>query len=329
VDANLGECRLSHVTPSLDVVIVNWNTGPLLQACLGSIAAARRSTFSVGRVAVVDNASVDGSCDRLDAFDLPVVLTRNPENRGFAAACNQAAAGAVSDYLLFLNPDTALFPDSLSRPIAFMEEPANADAGICGVRLVGDNGATAVSCARFPTVGTFFGQATGLTRLWPGLFRPHLMTAEECRVTQNVDQIIGAFFLVRRSVFELLGGFDHRFFVYFEEVDLSLRARERGYRSVYLADAAVYHRGGASSDQVKATRLFYSLRSRLLFGFKHYGRLKALLLVAVTVGIEPITRLLRALARGSLIEVKETLRGYGELFGYFKQRGRTPINERS
>ena len=80
---------------------------------------------------------------------------------------------------------------------------------------------------------------------------------------------------------------------------------------------------------MKATRLFYSLRSRLLFGFKHYGRLKALLLVAVTVGIEPITRLLRALARGSLIEVKETLRGYGELFGYFKQRGRTPINERS
>jgi GT2 family glycosyltransferase len=197
VDANLGECRLSHVTPSLDVVIVNWNTGPLLQACLGSIAAARRSTFSVGRVAVVDNASVDGSCDRLDAFDLPVVLTRNPENRGFAAACNQAAAGAVSDYLLFLNPDTALFPDSLSRPIAFMEEPAKADAGR-GVRLAWEQRATAVSCARFPTVGTFFG-ATGLTRLWPGL----QTTSDDGRGMPGSRRTLtdyGAFFLVDAGV---------------------------------------------------------------------------------------------------------------------------------
>jgi GT2 family glycosyltransferase len=317
------------MAPTLDIIIVNWNTGPLLQACLKSIALCDRSSLCVGRVVVIDNASVDGSCDNLDDSGLPLVLTRNAENRGFAAACNQGAAGAVSEYLLFLNPDTALFKDSLARPIAFMEEPANADAGICGVRLVADDGATTVSCARFPTLGTFLGQATGLTHLWPRLFKPHLMTAEECRFTRDVDQIIGAFFFMRRSVFALLGGFDDRFFVYFEEVDLSLRARQHGYRSVYLADAAIYHRGGVSSEQVRATRLFYSLRSRLLFGFKHFGRLKALLLVVITVMIEPVTRLARALARGSFVEARETVHGYVELFAYLRQRARAPVTERS
>jgi N-acetylglucosaminyl-diphospho-decaprenol L-rhamnosyltransferase len=319
---------LSCVAPSLDIIIVNWNTGLLLQACLRSIAACDRSSFHIGRVVVVDNASVDGSCDNLDDSSLPLVLSRNTANRGFAAACNQGAVGTASDYLLFLNPDTALFKDSLARPIAFMEEPANADAGICGVRLVADDGATTVSCARFPTLGTFVGQATGLTYLWPRVFKPHLMTADECRFTRDVDQIIGAFFLMRRSVFTLLGGFDDRFFVYFEEVDLSLRARQHGYRSVYLADAAIYHRGGVSSEQVKATRLFYSLRSRLLFGFKHFGRLNAMLLVVITVVIEPLTRLGRAFARGSLVEARETLQGYIELFAYLGQRSRSPMGER-
>jgi N-acetylglucosaminyl-diphospho-decaprenol L-rhamnosyltransferase len=317
------------VTPSLDIVIVNWNTGPLLHTCLRSIAAAGGTTYRIGRVVVVDNGSVDGSCDNLNDVGLPLVLTRNGVNRGFAAACNQGATAAASDYLLFLNPDTALFNDSLSRPIAFMEEPSNADVAICGVRLVGDKGAPAVSCARFPTVGTFFSQATGLSRLLPGLFKPQLMMPEECGATREVDQIIGAFFLIRRSVFEQLDGFDDRFFVYFEEVDLSLRARQHGYRSVYLADAAIYHRGGVSSEQIAATRLFYSLRSRLLFGFKHFGRLEAVLLVVITVAIEPVARVARALARGSFVEARETVRGYGELLGYFTQRTRAQTTERT
>jgi hypothetical protein len=209
-----------------------------------------------------------------------------------------------------------------------MEEPANADVAICGVRLVGDMGAPAVSCARFPTLGTFFNQATGLTRLLPRFFKPQLMTPEECRATRDVDQVIGAFFLIRRSVFEELDGFDGRFFVYFEEVDLSLRARQHGYRSVYLADATIYHRGGVSSNQIAATRLFYSLRSRLLFGFKHFGRLEAAALVVITVAIEPVARLAHALVRGSFVEARETVRGYQELFGYLTQRSRADTTER-
>jgi N-acetylglucosaminyl-diphospho-decaprenol L-rhamnosyltransferase len=311
--------------PSVDIVIVNWNTGPQLRACLQSIAETDRSGFIIGRVAVVDNASADGSADALERGDLPLTVQHNEVNRGFAAACNQGARGATGDYLLFLNPDTALFEDSLARPVAYMQEASHAGVGICGVRLVGDRGESVVSCAQFPTLSTFVGEATGLNRLWPGVFHPHLLSADDCRTTGDVDQIIGAFFLVKRSVYDRLGGFDERFFVYFEEVDFSLRARQIGYRSVLLADVCAYHRGGLSSEQVKALRLFYSLRSRLLYGFKHYGWSKAVLLVVVTVGPEFVVRLTRAFARRSLIEAKDVMLGYATLIGYFGRRVLLPI----
>ena len=309
----------------LDIIIVNWNTGGELRACLDSIVGAGRGPFDIDRVVVVDNASSDGSCDALAHPALRLHVIRNRENRGFAAACNQGAAGSRADYLLFLNPDTRLAPDSLSRPVAFMEEETARSVGICGVRLVDDRGDTTTSCARFPTLRTFFANASGLSRLRPRRWPSHLMTADECRETRDVDQVIGAFFLIRRHLFEVLGGFDQRFFVYFEEVDLSLRVRQRGYRSVLLADVTAYHRGGASSDQVRAVRLFYSLRSRLLYAFKHYSALEAALLVAVTVGLELPSRVALALARRSLTDVKETLQAYMMLTAYFGQRaiGRT------
>ena len=110
--------------PTLDVIIVNWNTGDDLRACLKSLANTNRSTLNVSRVVVIDNASSDGSVENLDAGDLRLVVIKNHENRGFAAACNQGAAGSSSDYVLFLNPDTLLPPDALSKPMLFLEDPA-------------------------------------------------------------------------------------------------------------------------------------------------------------------------------------------------------------
>src|SRR5258706_863937 len=308
--------------PSLDIIIVNWNTGTLLRDCLKSIFEARAESFILRRVVVVDNNSADGSANGLEGFAeqlarggipldekarLPLdkgglqgvrgdctslapspapllvqgegtsflketrSVLRNDANRGFAVACNQGAAGTQADYLLFLNPDTRMFPDSVARPLSFLEQEENARFGICGVRHVDDSGAFSTSCARFPTLRIFFGQMTGLSRLFPNGFPLHLMRESECMESREVDQVIGAFFLVRRSLFETLGGFDPRFFVYFEEVDFSLRARQEGFRSYYLATTTAYHKGGGSSQQAKAARLFYSLRSRLLYGFKHYS----------------------------------------------------------
>ena len=134
------------------------------------------------------------------------------------------------------------------------------------------------------------------------------------RANRQVDQVMGAFFLVRRSVFETLVGFDERFFVYLEDVDFSLRASKLGWYSYYLADAQAYHKGGGTSQHIKATRLFYSLRSRILYGYKHFNWLSATAVILGTLIVEPFTRLVFSAFNRSLLQVKETLKGYSILW---------------
>ena len=149
---------------SLDVVIVNWNTGDALAACITSVAGAVRSLGST-RIVVVDNASSDPSMDLAAAAVPGVVAIRNAENRGFAAACNQGAQGSAADYLLFLNPDTVVGEATLSSVVAFMQAPAQADVGVCGIRLVDEQGRPSTAAARFPTLPMLVGEATG-SRVW-------------------------------------------------------------------------------------------------------------------------------------------------------------------
>jgi len=307
--------------PALDVIIVNWNTGDALRECLQSIAGALDPSFTINRVVVVDNASRDGSADGLAAAGVRVDVVRNPVNRGFAAACNDGARDSRADYLLFLNPDTRLFADTLTKTMAFLESPAQATAGICGVGLLDEHGQPSSVGARFPSPLLIFGEATGLSRALPALFPPHRLTGADLPATRDVDQIIGAFFLVRGGLFAALGGFDERFFVYFEEVDFSLRAKQAGFRSVYFADARAYHRGGLSTEQVKAARLFYLLRSRLLFGFKHFSRPSAWLVFLTTFLVEWPARLLFALVQRQNGDVAETNAAYKRLLAFVRTPG--------
>jgi N-acetylglucosaminyl-diphospho-decaprenol L-rhamnosyltransferase len=308
-------------TPSLDIIIVNWNTGHRLRGCLESIIEADKSGLTLGRIVVVDNASSDASLDNLPRTHPAPVLVRNSGNRGFAAACNQGAKGSESDYLLFLNPDTCLYRDSLTNPIGFMEQLSSASIGICGIRLVDEVGSPVVSCARFPTLKIFAGEMSGLSRLAPRIFPTHLIARSECEQSREVDQVIGAFFLVRRQLFELNRGFDERFFVYFEEVDFSLRARQKGYLSYYLADILLYHSGGGSSEKVRDKRLFYSLRSRVQYGFKNFSFSEAVGLLILTLTIELVARLLGAAFSISKSTLGETVSGYGHFIGYLLGRG--------
>ena len=298
--------------PTLDVIIVNWNAGTHLRACLDSLGRLPHLNYTIGRVVVVDNASTDGSADGLRAGDLPVEILRNGENRGFGAACNQGGSGTRSDYLLFLNPDTELFESSVDRPVAFMESARGQDIGICGAGLIDVEGRPGFVGGRFPSLSTFGADAIGLSQLWPTRFPPLLVRLEEPDGVQEIDAVMGAFFLIRTSLFLRLGGFDQRFFMYLEDVDLSLRARELGFRSVFLGGVAVRHVGGLSSGRELATRLFYALRSRLVYGLKHFNRLEALLLILVTV-LEVGPRLVRAIWRLSWSEFTATLSAYARL----------------
>jgi len=298
------------MTLSLEIIIVNWNAGKQLHQCLASIAGINQERITITRVCVVDNASYDHSADGISEHKLPIQVIRNKENRGFGAACNQGARASQSNYLLFLNPDVKLFENSLSIPITFMEQPENESVGIVGIQLFGDSEDIACTCARFPTPGQFCASIIGLTKLFPKQFPDHFMKEWDHSENRVVDQVMGAFFLMRRSLFQSLGGFDERFFVYFEDLDISYRAWKAGWRSVYLADARAYHMGGGTSRQIKDRRLFYILRSRILYVYKHFGWWSATMVALMTVLVEPITRLCCAAMRLSGAEIMATIKGY-------------------
>jgi N-acetylglucosaminyl-diphospho-decaprenol L-rhamnosyltransferase len=298
---------------TVHVVIVNWNTGRHLQACLGSLARVEERARLLSRVTVIDNASTDGSVDGLEGGHLPLEIIRNPANVGFAAACNQGAAASTADYLLFLNPDTEVFPDTLATVVSFMESDAAGRVGICGVRVVDGAGRALIAAGRFPTLRVMVGKVTRADRLLPRLFPPQHLTPTELTQSRTVDQVIGAFFLVRRSLFEELGGFDTRYFLYFEEVDFSLRAWERGTLSYLLREAEVVHVENVSSKQVPDARLFHSLRSRLLFAYTHWPRWHADVLLGLTLTVELGGRLADAMVRRSAADLGAVPRAYRRL----------------
>lgn len=295
----------------IDIVVVNWNSGRQLGNLLRSIQMHHGGI--VGHVVVVDNASSDDSLVGVEdledaAYQLKIV--RNERNRGFGFACNQGAALGCSDYILFLNPDAELYEESLSRAMAFMEHPENENVGVCGVQMIDGNKRVARSCGRFITPLMFLVMALGLDRLPMLTHFQHHMTDWNHATTRDVDHVIGAFYFIRRKLFDSLNGFDERFFVYFEDLDLSLRVRKSGRRIVYLADAQAFHAGGGTSSQVKAIRLFYVLRSRIFYAFKHFSTIAAWSVVGITLFVEPLPRLLVSFLRGGVSDMRNTVSGY-------------------
>lgn len=310
------------VRPSIDIVIVNWNAGDLLRRCLESIPPAQTDEFELKRVVVVDNASSDGSAETPKTLDLPLVIIHNNENRGFAVACNQGAFGSEADYLLFLNPDTRLYPESLDRPIRFMESPDQSGVGICGVKLIDEGGEVTAACARFPSLVIYVSQMFGLSMLFPKIFHRHFISTEELLHSREVDQIIGAFFLIRKKLFSRLNGFDERFFVYFEEVDLSLRAKRAGYSSYFFSDVAAMHIGRVSSRKAPSMTLYYSLSSRIKYALKHFRKWEAVILIFLTFTVEFVTRMFWAIAGSSIFSSKDIISAY-KLFTMSLIVGRT------
>ncbi|MGC5780677.1 glycosyltransferase family 2 protein [Methylobacterium sp. NFXW15] len=286
----------------LDVVIVNWNGGDLLRDCLAGLAASDGAERVA--VTVVDNASTDASLAGLPTLPGPLEIIRNAENRGFGRACNQGAAAGKAPVILFLNPDARVEPDTLAHAkAALLAEPG---WGIVGARLIESNGRTARSCARTPTPAAMFGRAFALDRL--GLVPPHFLLDWDHEDDRAVDQVMGAFLMIRRDLFTALDGFDERFFVYYEDVDLCLRVRQAGFSVRHLAGPVARHLGQGTTRQAKARRLFYILRSEILYAAKHHGRIAALALaVAAFCGQIPL-RLAQALSRRSIAEAGEVLR---------------------
>ena len=259
----------------LSICIVNWNTREYLRQCLTALYEYPPDGAEIETI-VVDNASGDGSA-AMTAQEFPqAILIGNADNRGYAEGNNQALQQATGDYLLLLNPDVIVHPESLTRAMAFMAD--HPKAGAMGCRLIGPDGVTQRSLRSFPDPAPVLWEFLSLSKIFPKSprFGAYRMTWFDYNHVLEVDQPMGSFLLLTRAALEKVGLMDTQFPIFFNEVDWCWRAkRELGFGIYYTPDVVVTHYGAGSTRQVKASMVRESHRSLLRFYDKHYKHLAA------------------------------------------------------
>jgi hypothetical protein len=258
----------------LSVCLVSWNSLDVLRDCLDSVYR-HTGDFRV-EIIVVDNASGDGTQKALREEYPGVRLVGNESNLGFGRANNQAIAMCRGRYVALLNPDIVLRGE-----IADILRPLEADplAGCVGCRLVEPDGGIQESCyEKFPTPWSEFLEGILMDRLWKrisGKSPPH----ESCDGVREVAWIIGACMFFRREVLLDLGGFDERYYIYGEDVDLCYRLRQRGYKVLYVGTVEMLHHHGASSRQTDQKHFSAVMQRESMYRFmtRHHGALNGFL----------------------------------------------------
>jgi GT2 family glycosyltransferase len=251
----------------VSIVLVSWNTRQLLLDCLEALPAALGNLRA--DVWVVDNGSSDGSVAAVQHAYPGVRLIPNLENRGFAAANNQAIRASTGRYVLLLNSDTIPQPGSIAALARFLDQQHT--AGIVGARLLNADRSLQPSWAAFPrTWAEIIGKQRRTRRRY---------ATNNDTIAYSVDWVGGACLLIRRTTIEQIGVLDERFFMYCEEMDWCLRAKRRGWQICYLPTACVIHLGGQSSRQASTRMKAELYRSKALFFAKHYGHRRAWLFI--------------------------------------------------
>lgn len=255
---------------TLSICIVNWNTCDLLEACLRSIE--RYPPPEPFEVIVVDNASTDGSAERVRAMFPKVILIANTENRGYAGANNQAIQRAQGEFILLLNPDTEVHPQTFARALAFLRQ--NPQVGAIGAKQIFPDGRIQSSLRAFPTPLYLMFEVLGFAKLFPRhpLFSAYRYGWFDYERPIEVDQPMGTFLMVRRAVVEQVGLMDEAFPLFFNDVDWCYRIRQAGWKIMYVPDVVITHHGGASTSQVRLEAIQESHRALERFYQKHYRK---------------------------------------------------------
>ncbi len=233
--------------PSLSVIIINYNTADLISTCLQSVLKQKDQAQSI---VVVDNNSIDNSVSILKQYRSDIELIVNPDNVGFGVANNIAVASIDSELLFFLNPDTVLHDHCLEQIRCFMVREK--DTGLAGVRIFDKDGSNHDSF-EYSYPGSNY--ADGVHDNLPG----------------KIAWVLGAGMVVRKDVFEKIKGFDDDFFLYGEDIDISLRVRKNGWNLGFIAKADITHLEG-QSERFNESNIVLEKKTKaeLLFFKKHY-----------------------------------------------------------
>jgi GT2 family glycosyltransferase len=283
--------------PDCSVVIVNYHSEALLRPCLESLASSADSISL--EVIVVDNSGTARHSGALDV--LPEVrLIEAGGNVGFARACNLGMAAARGRHLLLLNPDTVAHPGAVATLSRHLD--ALPEVGAVAARLLDPDGTLQYSCRRFPRpLSIFFGRYALLTRLFPRnpVSSDYLYLDWDHASSRPVDWASGACLMVRREVLDRVGGLDEGYFLFVEDMDWCRRIRDAGFEVVYVPQAEVTHRIGASRGPVPSWVVWERHRSMLRYVRKHFEWPRAL--VALTgLGLA---------LRGGLAILEDQIRG--------------------
>lgn len=268
----------------ISVIIVSWNVRELLKRCLESIFKYVEGVEY--EAIVIDNASNDETVEMARQEFPQVKLIINQNNRGFAAANNQGIRQAKGRYILLLNPDTEFIEDTLTKVATKME--SDPSIGVLGCQLLNPDGSIQHSVRRFPTVWSQLVILTKLHKIFPSLLNNYLAEDFDYEPRLNpllgkergldaveVDQVMGAFFCVRREVFDKIGLLDEGYFIWFEEVDFCRRAKKAGYKVVYWPGTRVIHHGAQSfKQQMTIKKQWWFFKSALRYFSKSHGFVK-------------------------------------------------------
>jgi N-acetylglucosaminyl-diphospho-decaprenol L-rhamnosyltransferase len=258
--------------PEISALLVNYNTAQLLEPSIGALRAAMPAPQL--QIIVIDNASRDDSVRVLQESFADCTLIANPTNVGFGRANNQALPLAQGRYVLLVNTDAFVGPETLSKTLAYMD--AHPRCGVLGVKLLGRDGELQPSCRYFPTPWNVFLQRTGFGRYFPGVRMIDDMNWDHAS-PRDCDWVPGCYYLVRREVIDQVGLFDPRYFLYYEEVDHCRAVKAAGWSVVCYAATTVVHLGGESAksdaELTSAGRQISQLQveSELLYFRKHHG----------------------------------------------------------
>ncbi len=267
----------------LSVIIVSWNVKDFLKKCLTSIFLFIKEVDY--EIILVDNASTDGSVEMVQKEFPKVKLIVNKKNFGFAQANNQGIKESKGKYLLILNPDTEFIDDRIKELIDFLER--NSVVGAVGCQILNSDLSLQPSVRRFPSLKAMLAIQLKLPHLFTVKAVNHYLAHDfDYRSPQKVEQIMGAFMLIPKTIFKKIGLFDEKFHVWFEEVDLCQRISKAGYQVFYNPAAKIVHYGGKSFQQL------FSLKKQIIWNrslshyfYKHCFKISWLVLWL----IQPIT----------------------------------------
>ena len=257
----------------LSVIIVSYNTKDLLLECLTSVFGS--SSGILCDVHVVDNGSMDGSADAVAQGFPNVRLIRNPDNRGFARACNQGLREAQGKYLLLLNSDAKIKSEALRELIAFMDRTP--DAGAAGGQLIREDGSLQNSFDNFPDLCTELMNKSLLKLLFPKRYPGKHLKFEG---PVQVESLIGACMMVRREAMEAVGMLDEGYFFFLEETDWCLRMNDLGWKIYFLPHVRILHLQGMSAARDISSARIEFYRSRYRFFGLHRSFMSRLMLRA-------------------------------------------------